>query len=71
MAHTEVFPACGIANHSTTISIIEVTNTFNHGVWLLAHDRKLFMPCDEFPSFKDQPVKASLNVEEPSLGHFY
>jgi hypothetical protein len=31
----------------------------------------MFMPYDEFPWFKDEPVKAVLNVQEPSPGHFY
>jgi len=31
----------------------------------------MFMPYEEFPWFKDQPVEAILNVEEPSPGHFY
>jgi hypothetical protein len=29
------------------------------------------MSYDDFPWFKDQPVKIILNVEEPSLGHYY
>jgi len=29
------------------------------------------MPYDEFPWFKDQPVKVIYNVEEQSPGHFY
>ena len=29
------------------------------------------MPYEEFPWFKDQPIKAILHVEEPSPGHFY
>lgn len=29
------------------------------------------MPYEDFPWFKDQPVKAIYNVEEPSKGHFY
>ncbi|WP_232420292.1 DUF2442 domain-containing protein [Nitrosococcus watsonii] len=53
-----------------TTSAVEVTNISRHGVWLLAHDRELFMP-EEFPWFKEQPVKAILHVEEPSSGHFY
>ena len=52
-------------------SAVEVTNISAQGVWLLAHDRELFLPCDEFPWFKQQPVQAILNVEEPSPGHFY
>jgi len=29
------------------------------------------MSYEDFPWFKDQPVKSILNVEEPSPGHFY
>lgn len=49
----------------------KVKNISRHGVWLLTADRELFLPDDEFPWFRDQPVKAILNVEEPSPGHFY
>jgi hypothetical protein len=29
------------------------------------------MPYEDFPWFKDQPVKSILNVKEPSPGHFH
>ena len=29
------------------------------------------MPYEDFPWFRDQPVKSIINVEEPSPGHFY
>ncbi len=50
---------------------VEVTNISAHGVWLLVHGKELFMSYDDFPWFKDQPIKAVLNVEEQSPGHFY
>ena len=53
------------------ISEVEVTNISVHGVWLLVRDKELFMSYEDFPWFKDQPVKSILNVEEPSPGHFY
>jgi len=53
------------------ISEVEVTNISAHGVWLLVRDRELFMSYEDFPWFKDHPVKSILNVEEPSPGHFY
>jgi len=53
------------------ISEVEVTNISVHGVWLLARDKELFMSYEDFPWFKDQPVKSILHVEEPSPGHFY
>jgi len=52
-------------------SAVEITHISQHGVWLLAHDRELFMPYTDFPWFRDQPVGAILNVEEPSPGHYY
>ena len=57
--------------HGNNTSAIEVTNISAHGVWILAHDKELFMSYDDFPWFKDQTVKSILNVEEPSKGHFF
>ena len=57
--------------HGENTSAVEVTNISNHGVWLLAHDKELFMSYDDFPWFKDQIVKSICNVEEQSPGHFY
>lgn len=57
--------------YGNVASAVEVTNISSHGVWLLSHDQELFMPYDEFPWFKDQPVKVIMNIEEPSPGHFY
>jgi len=52
-------------------SEVEVTNINKHGIWLLAGDREMFMPYEDFPWFKDVPVRKIINVEEPSPGHFY
>ena len=52
-------------------SVVEVTNVSSHGIWLLAGDRELFMPYEDFPWLKDAPVGKILNVEEPTPGHFY
>ncbi len=52
-------------------SAVEVTNISSHGIWLLAADRELFMPYEDFPWFKDVPVGKVINVEEPTPGHFY
>lgn len=57
--------------HGKSISDIEISNISSHGIWLLAHGKELFMSYDDFPWFKDQPVKSILNVEEQSPGHFY
>ena len=58
-------------SHGKNTSTVEVTNISIHGVWLLARDQELFMPYEDFPWFRDQPVKSIINVEEPSPGHFY
>jgi hypothetical protein len=50
---------------------VEVTNISNHGLWLLTGEKELFIPYEEFPWFKDEPVGKILNVEEPTPGHFY
>lgn len=57
--------------HGNTISAAEVTHISSHGLWLLAGGKELFISYDEFPWFKDQPVKVIIHVEEPAPGHFY
>lgn len=52
-------------------SDVEVTNISAHGLWLLVRERELFLSYDDFPWFRDQPVKAIVRVEEPTPGHFY
>ena len=52
-------------------SPVEITHVSNYGVWLLANDRELFIPYDQFPWFKDAPLGKILNVEELAPGHFY
>lgn len=52
-------------------SAAEIIHIFSHGIWLLAGDKELFISYDEFPWFKEQPVKAIIHVEEPSPGHYY
>ena len=52
-------------------SVIEVTNISSHGIWLLVHGEEFFMSYEDFPWFKDQPVKAILNVKELSSDHYY
>ena len=57
--------------HGNNTSDIEVTNISAHGIWLLSHDKELFMSYDDFPWFRDQPVKSIFKVEEQSRDHFY
>lgn len=52
-------------------SPVEITNISTHGIWLLAHNKELFMSYDDFPWFKDQPVKSIIDVTEQSPNHFY
>lgn len=52
-------------------STTEVTNISSHGFWLLVEERELFLSYEEFPWFRDVPVKDILAVEEPTPGHFY
>ena len=52
-------------------SAVEVTNVSAHGLWLLAHDKELYLSYEDFPWFQDQAVKSIVNVEEPSPEHFY
>ncbi len=60
------FPMLG-----NNISTPEITYISTHGVWLLASEREIFMPYDEFLWFKDAPVRSIINVQEMSPGHFY
>lgn len=57
--------------HGDNTSEVEVTHVSANGVWLLAHNKELFMSYEDFPWFKDQAVKSILNVEESSPGHYY
>ncbi len=57
--------------HGNNTLAVEITNISKHGIWLLAHNKELFMSYEDFPWFKDQAIKSILNVEEPSPGHFY
>ena len=60
-----------LSAHGKSTLVVEVTNISTHGVWILAHDKELFMSYDDFPWFKEQSVKSIINVEEQSSGHFY
>ena len=60
-----------LSAHGKNTSAVEVTNISANGLWLLAHDKELFMSYEDFPWFKDQPIKVIINVEELFPGHFY
>ena len=57
--------------HGTNTLAVEISNISAFGVWLLTEEKELFMSYEDFPWFKDQPVKSIINVEEQSPGHFY
>ena len=57
--------------HGTNTLAVEISNISAFGVWLLTGKKELFMSYEDFPWFKDQPVKSIINVEEQSPGHFY
>ncbi len=57
--------------HGNNTLAVEVTNISTHGIWLLAHNKELFMSYDDFPWFKNQTVKSIINVEERGADHFY
>jgi len=60
-----------LLTHGNNTSAVEITHISSHGLWLLAHNKELFMSYDDFPWFKDKTVKSIINVQEPSPGHYY
>ena len=59
-----------LANGTNTLPV-EVTHISMHGLWLLAHDNEFFLSYEDFPWFRDRPVKEIIAVQEDSPGHFY
>ena len=59
------------STHGINTSPVEVTHVSSHGIWILTQEKKLFMPYEKFPWFKDQPLRAVLNVQNPPPGQFY
>ena len=54
-----------------SIAAVEVTHISSNGVWILACGKELFMSYEDFPWFKDVPVRKILNIEMPHTGHSY
>ncbi len=54
-----------------SISNVEVTHVSSHGIWVLADEKEYFLSYEEFPWFRDSPLKKILNVTELSPGHLY
>ena len=57
--------------HGDNTLAIEITNISKHGLWIIAHNKELFMSYEDFPWFKNQIVESILNVEELKAGHLY
>jgi hypothetical protein len=57
--------------HGNSISEVEITHISSNGIWILTHQEELFLSYEYFPWFKDQKIKAILDVEELQSGHFY
>jgi hypothetical protein len=50
---------------------IGITNISQHGFWLLADNRELFVGFKEFPWFIDATISAILHVERLTSDHLY
>jgi hypothetical protein len=53
------------------ISGAEVTNTAEHGFWLLVAGEEPFVAFKKFPWFKDASVSELINVQWPQPHHLY
>jgi hypothetical protein len=47
----------------------QVTNIDAFGFWLLVHDKEYFLPCQEYPWFRDARVRDILNVRLVRQSH--
>ncbi len=57
--------------HGNDTSAAEVTHVSSNGVWILVQGEELFMSYDEFPWFKEQPLRAILSLQESANRHLY
>ena len=48
-----------------------IADSSNRGIRLLSRGKETFLDYDRFPWFRDAPVKAILNLEEPRADRFY
>lgn len=55
----------------TSTSTAEVVGITPHGIWLLVDERESFLPFDQFPWFREAPVRAVLAVERPQPHHLH
>ncbi len=49
----------------------EITNLSSHGIWILSGNEEMFLSYEDFPWFKDVPIKQILNIQELFPDHFY
>ncbi len=56
--------------HGKNISV-SVENITPFGIWLLAHDREYFLKYEDYPYFKDQPLRSIQNVQLLHGVHLY
>ena len=52
-------------------SNLEVLGITPHGIWLLVDDAEHFLGFQQFPWFREAPVRAVLHVERPQPHHLY
>ncbi|MHB1564855.1 MAG: DUF2442 domain-containing protein [Leptospirillum sp.] len=57
--------------HGINTSPPEVSHISSQGLWVLVRDREIFISFKDFPWFREAPVGSILNIEEPTLGHYY
>lgn len=57
--------------HGGNILPVEVTNISSHGLWIIVHDKEMFLSFEHFPWFQEAPIKKILRVEMPSERHLY
>lgn len=55
----------------TVTSPVEIVQVTPFGIWLAYENLEFFLDFDEFPWFRDAPVRKILNVELASANHFY
>lgn len=59
------------APRGTSTSSVEVLGITPHGLWLLLDEAEHFLAFQNFPWFRDAPVRSVLHVERPQPHHLY
>ncbi len=42
---------------------VEVSNVSPHGIWLLARNKEYFLPYEDYPWFREAPIRKIFDVE--------